>query len=65
MVKESSICSTLGMVAVSYTHLDVYKRQVMECDSLSVTVDGESMVLPQKEFMLLYKMASFLSLIHI
>ena len=32
---------------------------VMECDSLSVTVDGESMVLPQKEFMLLYKMASF------
>ena len=31
----------------------------MECDSLTVTVDGESMVLPQKEFMLLYKMASF------
>ena len=31
---------------------------VMECDSLSVTVDGESMVLPQKEFMLLYKMRS-------
>lgn len=28
---------------------------VMECDSLSVTVDGESMVLPQKEFMLLSK----------
>ena len=32
---------------------------VMECDSLSITVGGESMVLPQKEFMLLYKMASF------
>ena len=32
---------------------------VMECDSLTVTVDGESTVLPQKEFMLLYKMASF------
>ena len=32
---------------------------VMECDSLSVTVDGESMVLPQKEFMLLYKMAAY------
>ena len=31
----------------------------MECDSLTVTVDGEGMVLPQKEFMLLYKMASF------
>lgn len=32
---------------------------VMECDSLTVTVNGQSMVLPQKEFMLLYKMASF------
>lgn len=32
---------------------------VMECDSLTVTVRGESMVLPQKEFMLLYKMASY------
>ena len=32
---------------------------VMECDSLTVTVSGESMVLPQKEFMLLYKMAAY------
>ena len=32
---------------------------VMECDSLTVTTSSESMVLPQKEFMLLYKMASF------
>ena len=32
---------------------------VLECDSLTVSRDGESMVLPQKEFMLLYKMASF------
>ena len=32
---------------------------VMECDSLTVTGDGQSAVLPQKEFMLLYKMASF------
>ena len=32
---------------------------IMECDSLTVTVNGESTVLPQKEFMLLYKMASF------
>lgn len=31
----------------------------MDCDSLTVISDGESMVLPQKEFMLLYKMASF------
>ena len=32
---------------------------VLECDSLCITVNGESTVLPQKEFMLLYKMASF------
>ena len=32
---------------------------VMECDSLTVTTDGGSFILPQKEFMLLYKMASF------
>ena len=32
---------------------------VMECDSLTVTVAGESMVLPQKEFMLLYKMTAY------
>ena len=31
----------------------------LECDSLTVTRDGKSAVLPQKEFMLLYKMASF------
>ncbi len=32
---------------------------VLECDSLMVTQNGKSMVLPQKEFMLLYKMAAF------
>ncbi|MBO5164968.1 MAG: response regulator transcription factor [Lachnospiraceae bacterium] len=32
---------------------------VLECDSLTVTTDKENMVLPQKEFMLLYKMVSF------
>lgn len=32
---------------------------VMECDSLTVNTAFESFVLPQKEFMLLYKMASF------
>ena len=32
---------------------------VMECDSLTVTTEKGSVVLPQKEFMLLYKMASF------
>ena len=34
-------------------------QTVLECDSLSVTRDGNSMFLPQKEFMLLYKMASY------
>lgn len=32
---------------------------VMEWDSFTVTWEGGSVVLPQKEFMLLYKMASF------
>ena len=32
---------------------------VMECDSLTITASGESMILPQKEFMLLYKMAAY------
>lgn len=32
---------------------------VLDCDSLTVTAGGESSVLPQKEFMLLYKMAAF------
>ena len=32
---------------------------VMECDSLTVSAAGENLVLPQKEFMLLYKMAAY------
>ncbi|MBR6812336.1 MAG: response regulator transcription factor [Oscillospiraceae bacterium] len=32
---------------------------VLECDSLTVKSGGESSVLPQKEFMLLYKMAAY------
>lgn len=32
---------------------------VLECDSLTVSCDGTSQILPQKEFMLLYKMASY------
>ncbi len=34
-------------------------RTTLECDSLTVVWDGKSTILPQKEFMLLYKMASF------
>jgi len=32
---------------------------VLECDTFTVTSEEGSMVLPQKEFMLLYKMASY------
>jgi DNA-binding response OmpR family regulator len=32
---------------------------IMECDSLTVIVNSEATILPQKEFMLLYKMAAF------
>ncbi len=32
---------------------------LLECDSLTVSRAGASMVLPQKEFMLLYKMAAY------
>lgn len=32
---------------------------VLECDSLTVLSGGESIILPQKEFMLLYKMISY------
>lgn len=32
---------------------------VLECDTFTVTTGSESIVLPQKEFMLLYKMASY------
>ena len=32
---------------------------VLECDSLTITTEDKSIVMPQKEFMLLYKMASF------
>ena len=37
----------------------VVGNTVMELDSLTVTTGTESMVLPQKEFMLLYKMLSY------
>ncbi len=37
----------------------VLGNTILECDSLTVTSEGESSILPQKEFMLLYKMASY------
>ena len=32
---------------------------VLECDSLTVSTEKESLILPQKEFMLLYKMVAY------
>ena len=37
----------------------VFGKTILELDSLSVYTEHESFILPQKEFMLLYKMASF------
>lgn len=37
----------------------VIGNTILECDSLTVTAENESVILPQKEFMLLYKMASY------
>lgn len=37
----------------------VIGNTVLECDSLSVHTGGKTLILPQKEFMLLYKMVSF------
>lgn len=37
----------------------VIGNTVLECDSLSVHTGDESVILPQKEFMLLYKMISY------
>lgn len=34
-------------------------QTMLECDSLTVNTGREQMILPQKEFMLLYKMASY------
>ena len=40
-------------------HRQVIGETILECDSLTVRSGGVSMTLPQKEFMLLYKMVSF------
>ena len=53
-----------GQARLRRAQMSIDRRQtigdtVMECDSLTVTAAGESMILPQKEFMLLYKMAAY------
>lgn len=49
----------LRRVQVMNERRQVIGNTILECDSLTVTSNGKSMILPQKEFMLLYKMAAY------
>ena len=49
----------LGRAQMINERRQVIGDTVLECDSLTVRCSGESQILPQKEFMLLYKMVSF------
>ena len=51
--------SLLRRAQIISEHRQKIGETILECDSLTVTRDGKSSILPQKEFMLLYKMASY------
>ena len=53
------VSALLRRAQMTSEHRQVIGNTVLECDSLTVRSGGESMTLPQKEFMLLYKMVSF------
>ncbi len=53
------IGALLRRAQMNSEHRQVIGATVLECDSLTVTSEKETQVLPQKEFMLLYKMVSF------
>ncbi len=53
------VSALLRRAQIISDHRQVIGETVMECDSLTVITPEGSAVLPQKEFMLLYKMASF------
>lgn len=53
------VSALLRRAQMTSEHRQVIGNTVLECDSLTVRSCGESMTLPQKEFMLLYKMVSF------
>ena len=53
------VSALLRRAQIISDHRQVIGDTVMECDSLTVITSEGSSVLPQKEFMLLYKMASF------
>jgi len=53
------IGALLRRAQMNSEHRQVIGTTVLECDSMTVTDAGGSQILPQKEFMLLYKMVSF------
>ena len=53
------VSALLRRAQMTNEHRQVIGDTVLECDSLTVHSAGETMTLPQKEFMLLYKMVSF------
>ena len=53
------VSALLRRAQMTSEHRQVIGNTTLECDSLTVRSGGESMTLPQKEFMLLYKMVSF------
>lgn len=53
------VSALLRRAQMTSEHRQVIGNTVLECDSLTVRSGGESKTLPQKEFMLLYKMVSF------
>lgn len=53
------VSALLRRAQMTSEHRQVIGNTVLECDSLTVRSGGDSMTLPQKEFMLLYKMVSF------
>ena len=53
------VSALLRRAQMIHDRRQVLGSTVLECDSLTVTTGEESFNLPQKEFMLLYKMASY------
>jgi len=53
------IGALLRRAQIASERRQVIGSTVLECDSLTVKTQGESVILPQKEFMLLFKMASY------
>ena len=58
-IVDEAVIKYRPAVVVLMVGINDLGNTVMEWDSLTVTWEGGSLVLPQKEFMLLYKMASF------